>query len=96
MIKLIINWTLFFLLFPIWFPFWLSCRLAAKNCPQCRSKWQVELVGEWEHLEHSLLSARNYLINQNKPIIFLLDMPRFGGVLVLPRNIFRKVVDFGR
>ena len=48
MIKLIINWTLFFLLFPIWFPFWLSCRLAAKNCPQCRSKWQVELVGEWD------------------------------------------------
>lgn len=33
--------------FLIWFPFWLSCRLTAKRCPQCSSKWQTELQGEW-------------------------------------------------
>lgn len=27
--------------------FWLSCRLGARKCPQCGSKWRTELRGEW-------------------------------------------------
>ena len=31
----------------IWFGFWLSCRLFARRCPECGSKWRTELHGEW-------------------------------------------------
>lgn len=33
---------------PLWFAFWLTCRLGAKQCPKCGSKWRTELVGEWD------------------------------------------------
>jgi hypothetical protein len=26
---------------------WLGCRLSARRCPRCGSKWRTELVGEW-------------------------------------------------
>lgn len=28
--------------------FWLTCRVSAKRCPACGSKWQTELRGEWD------------------------------------------------
>lgn len=31
-----------------WGGFWLLCRLTARRCPACRSKWRTELVGEWD------------------------------------------------
>jgi hypothetical protein len=39
---------LFILFLPMWPVFWLYCRLAAEECPACGSKWQTELVGEWD------------------------------------------------
>ena len=27
---------------------WLSCRVTARRCPRCGSKWRTELVGEWD------------------------------------------------
>lgn len=43
-----LNWTLTILFFWI-LPFhWLMCRLTARRCPRCASKWQTELVGEWD------------------------------------------------
>lgn len=33
--------------FVMWFPFWFMCRLTAERCPECGSKWQTELQGEW-------------------------------------------------
>ncbi len=26
---------------------WLLCRLTARKCPKCGSKWRTELRGEW-------------------------------------------------
>lgn len=39
---------LFIFMIPFWPIFWLDCRLSAKQCPQCQSKWRTELVGEWD------------------------------------------------
>ena len=35
------------LFLPFWLFFWLSCRLTAKRCPECGSKWRTELQNEW-------------------------------------------------
>lgn len=32
----------------LWSAFWLTCRLGAVRCPECGSKWQTELMGEWD------------------------------------------------
>jgi hypothetical protein len=40
--------AMYILMLPFWPLFWLSCRLKAKRCPNCGSKWQTELVGEWD------------------------------------------------
>jgi len=42
-----IGWALFVLFLPFWLFFWLSCRLTAKRCPECGSKWRTELQNEW-------------------------------------------------
>ena len=28
--------------------FWLRCRLTARPCPACGSRWRTELTGEWD------------------------------------------------
>jgi hypothetical protein len=35
------------LFLPLWPLHWLLCRLKARRCPECGSKWRTELVGEW-------------------------------------------------
>ena len=32
----------------LWAAHWLLCRLTARRCPRCGSRWRTELVGEWE------------------------------------------------
>lgn len=27
---------------------WLACRLTAERCPECGSRWQTQLTGEWD------------------------------------------------
>lgn len=44
----VVNIVLFVLLLPLWPGLWLMCRLTAKRCPNCLSKWRTELVGEWD------------------------------------------------
>lgn len=44
----IMNVVCFILFIPFWPLFWLMCRLEAKRCPKCASKWRTELVGEWD------------------------------------------------
>lgn len=39
---------LFVLMLPLWPAFWLMCRIKARQCPRCSSKWRTELVGEWD------------------------------------------------
>ena len=34
-----------------WALFWLVCRLTARRCPNCDSKWRTELIGEWDGVE---------------------------------------------
>lgn len=49
--RTIINGTCFLLLLcllPFWPLLWLSCRIGAARCPDCGSKWQTELMGEWD------------------------------------------------
>lgn len=45
---LTLDLLLFALFIPFWPLFWLMCRLHAQVCPQCGSKWQTELMGEWQ------------------------------------------------
>ena len=33
---------------PVLAPFWLICRLKARRCPRCASRWRTELCGEWD------------------------------------------------
>jgi hypothetical protein len=40
--------VLFVLMLPFYPLFWLLCRLEAQRCPGCGSKWQTELMGEWD------------------------------------------------
>ncbi len=44
----VVNAVLFVLFIPFLPFFWLSCRLSAQRCPECGSKWQTELTGEWD------------------------------------------------
>ncbi len=46
--RLVLDVVLFVLLIPVWPLFWLMCRLDAKPCPKCKSKWETELIGEWD------------------------------------------------
>ncbi len=44
----VLNLLLFFLYLPLAPGLWLYCRLTAQQCPNCKSKWRTELVGEWD------------------------------------------------
>ncbi len=60
---LFLRWTgraLRLLCFPMWPLFWLLCRLQSKQCPQCGSKWQTELVGEWDGQHWKCHSCGHY------------------------------------
>ncbi len=39
------------ILLPLWGPLWLICRLWARPCPNCQSRWSTELNGEWDGIE---------------------------------------------
>lgn len=41
---------------------WVMCRISAKRCPNCRSKWYTELVGEWQGEEWVCRRCRHWWI----------------------------------
>lgn len=51
---------LFVLFIPFWPVFWLDCRLTARRCPRCDSKWRTELVGEWDGEEWKCHACGHY------------------------------------
>jgi hypothetical protein len=45
---ILISLSVAVLLVVFWPILWLYCRLEAKRCPYCQSRWSTELCGEWD------------------------------------------------
>lgn len=44
----LVNVLMLILLTPMLPMLWLWCRVTAGRCPNCDSKWQTSLIGEWD------------------------------------------------
>ena len=63
----VLRWIgcfLFFLSLPLWPLFWLMCRLEARRCPRCDSKWHTELTGEWDGEDWSCHACGHHWVHR--------------------------------